>query len=362
VISIVTARSSAEADGIRDYSECLLQQLRDGDGLEVELVALEPDDVRRRRFRLVDSGPVNGALSHTDVCVIQYNPFCFGWWGFAPSLVVDVIRTRLSRNRPKIALFVHETYVPVTSWRWALMSAWQRVQLCLLRAASDIQICSIEEWAGRLRRMPPWTPVHHLPVSSNLPDARAHRDAARSELGVDEETIVIACFGLTHAGRLPGHAAAAADAVVAGGRRAYVLDFGTGTEQREVKGGLTVHSPGFLEAEPLARLLSAADIFLAPYADGVSTRRTTVMAALQHEIAVVATVGWLTDRLMREADGALELAPVDKPAEFAKRVQALAEDRERRKKVARAGRALYDEEFAWPVISRRLVHLLRERV
>jgi len=361
MISIVTARSSEEADGIRDYSACLLQQLRDGDGLDAELVALEPDDIRQRRFRWVESGPANGALSGSDVCVIQYNPFCFGWWGFAPSLVLDVIRTRLSRRRPKIALFVHETYVPVTSWRWALMSAWQRVQLCLLRAASDVHICSIEEWAGRLRRMPPWTPVHHLPVSSNLPDARAHRDAARTELGVDEHTVVLACFGLKHAGRLPGHAAAAADAVVRAGHRAYLLDFGTGTRLHEVNGDLTVHSPGFLDAEPLARLLSAADIFLAPYADGVSTRRTTVMAALQHEIAVVATIGSLTDRLIREADGALELVPVDSPREFAERVRALADDRERRERVARAGRALYDDEFAWPVITRRLVRLLGER-
>jgi glycosyltransferase involved in cell wall biosynthesis len=108
-------------------------------------------------------------------------------------------------------------------------------------------------------------------------------------------------------------------------------------------------------------MLSAADIFLAPYEDGISTRRTTLMAALQHGIPVVATLGPLTDRLLREAGSRLDLVPVEDRAAFAERVSRLAQDPERRKALGAAGRTFYEEQFAWPVVSRRLREVLDER-
>ena len=361
MIAIVTAASAKQADGIRDYSYGLLRQLREDDGLGVRLVELEPDDIGRGHVRLLSSGSSNGALSSAEACVIQYEPFSFGRWGFAPSLVADVIKTRLSRRRPLIALFVHESYVSGRrNWRWTLMSFWQRLQLIALRAASDVQLCSIEAWGDRLRRMPPWTPVHHLPVSSNFPDARSARSEQRAALGVEANTIVLACFGMHHVGRLSGHVLAAAEAIEATGRSVHLLDLGTGEPGRDVQGGLTIHRPGFLAEDDAARMLAAADVFLAAYADGVSTRRTTVMAALQHGLPVVGTLGPLTDRVLREAAGALELAPVDDSAAFADRALALAEDDEHREAVGAAGRALFESRFDWPVVSRTLLQVLKE--
>jgi len=361
MIAIVTAASAKQADGIRDYSHRLLAQLRDGDGLSARLVELEPDDIGRGRVRLFGSGASNGALSDAEVCVIQYEPFSFGRWGFAPSLVADVIKARLSRRRPLIALFVHESYVSDRrNWRWLVMSVWQRLQLIALRAASDVQLCSIEAWAHRLRRMPPWTRVHHLPVSSNLPDARSARSEQRAALGVDADTIVLACFGMHHFGRLSGHVLAAAEAIEATGRSVHLLDLGTGEPGREVRGGLTIHRLGFLPDDEAARMLAVADIFLAPYADGISTRRTTAMAAFQHGLPVVGTLGPLTDRMLREATEAVELAPLADPAAFANQVRLLAEDEDRREALGAAARALYESRFDWPVVSRTLLRVLKE--
>ena len=361
MIAIVTAASAKQADGIRDYSHGLLRQLREGDGLGVRLVELEPDDIGRGRVRLFASGASNGALSDAEVCVIQYEPFSFGRWGFAPSLVADVVKARLSRRRPLIALFVHESYVSGRrNWRWVVMSVWQRLQLLALRAASDVQLCSIEAWARRLGRMPPWTPVHHLPVASNLPDARSARSEQRAALGVGADTVVLACFGMHHVGRLSGHVLAAAQAIEATGRSVHLLDLGTGDPGREVRRGLTIHRLGFLPDDEAARMLAAADIFLAPYADGVSTRRTTTMAALQHGLPVVATHGPLTDQVLLDAAGALELAPVEDAAAFAERARALADDKDRRDAVGGAGRALYESQFDWPVVSRRLLQVLQK--
>jgi glycosyltransferase involved in cell wall biosynthesis len=324
-------------------------------------VELKADDIRRGHVRVLASGTSNGALSDADVCVIQYEPFSFGRWGFAPSLVVDVLRTRLSRRRPVIALFVHESYIPAKrNWRSTAMNGWQRLQLLALRAASDVQLCSIEAWARRLRRMPPWTPVYHLPVASNLPDKRGSRGVQRAALGIERDTLVLACFGLEHPGRLPGHAMAAATAIAETGRSVHLLDLGAGEPRRDVRGNLTVHAPGFLEADEAARMLAATDIFLAPYTDGVSTRRTTLMAALQHGVPVVGTVWEWTDRVLREATGALLLAPVDDIAAFAAHARSLAVDDDQRAAVGAAGRALYEAQFDWPVVSRNLLRVLRE--
>jgi glycosyltransferase involved in cell wall biosynthesis len=108
-----------------------------------------------------------------------------------------------------------------------------------------------------------------------------------------------------------------------------------------------------LAPEDLAALVAASDLFLVPLIDGVSTRRTSAMAALQHEVAVVATVGHLTDSVLRA--GALALSPVGDRDAFATTAFELAADHPRRARLALAGRALYEQAFDWPTIARDFV-------
>ncbi|HSX23155.1 MAG TPA: glycosyltransferase, partial [Gaiellaceae bacterium] len=117
-------------------------------------------------------------------------------------------------------------------------------------------------------------------------------------------------------------------------------------------------TPGFLEPAELVRWLSATDVFLAPFTDGVSTRRTTVMAALQQSLAVVGTDGFLTDDILRNATNAMRLVPAGDSDSFVNAVVELSKRPESRVALGGAGSALYRAEFDWPVAARRVLSVL----
>ena len=71
-----------------------------------------------------------------------------------------------------------------------------------------------------------------------------------------------------------------------------------------------LHAAGTLAAAELSLHISACDVMLQPYIDGVSSRRTSVMVGLSHGVPVVTTSGRLTETLWAES-GAVALAPVE---------------------------------------------------
>ncbi len=344
------------ADGIRDHTERLVEALRNEGTFQIRLVLRRPGGgwIPRPEQSERSMGVPADVLA-ADLLLIQYNPFWYGQRGFAPSLPAFLWNLRLRRRRPIIGLMIHETFVDARNFRWALMGAWQRAQLLALHGATDVNFCSIERWVELLGAMPPHRPAHHLPVGSNLPDMRDHREETRVELGVNEDTSVIACFGLRHPERLEDHTLRAARAIAQTGRRVLLLNLGQGPREVHAMGRVTVQSPGFLEADALARLVAASDIFTAAHLDGVSTRRTTLMAALQHGIPVVGTSGRQTDQILLLARDALTLIPVDQPDAFSAAVSHLAADPLARGRLGEAGRRLYSNEFDWPVIATRLL-------
>jgi glycosyltransferase involved in cell wall biosynthesis len=326
-------------DGIRDHTRLLAESLEDRTGA--------PVSVEERVSARVPAGALG---TDADAVVLQYSPFCYGRWGFAPWLPLRLLRVRARRSaRPKIVLFVHEPYVPLVGWRGVLMGLWQRLQLEALRLLADAVVVSIQRWAEDLARRKPTRPVRHLPVGSNLPDMRAARAEMRRELRAGDGTLVVALFGRVHPGWQVSHAEAAIRALRDAGHEVVVLSLGAEAPPLSGLDGVPVHAPGELPAPELARHFAAADVFLAPFVDGVSTRRTTLMSALQHGLPIVGTDGPLTDDQLRAAADALALAPADGPAGFAELASAVAGDDRRRREMARAARELYESTFDWAV-------------
>jgi glycosyltransferase involved in cell wall biosynthesis len=349
-IGLVVARSAAQADGIRDYTRMLSAGLRASavDAEVIEWAGRDDRDHARERAAAA------ARLRTKDAVVVQYNPFSYGRWGFAPELPLFLARLRARRPRPRIAVMFHEVFVDMRDLRWALMGAWQRAQLLAVQATADVQLCSIQRWTERLARTALGRPVHHLPVASNLPDARDHRDVTRRALGAGDDTLVLACVGLRHPGRLQEHALAAARRAGAEAASVLLVDLGPGERSSApLAPNVRLLSTGFLDVDALAGHVAASDVFLAPYMDGVSTRRSTVMGALAHGVAVAGTTGHLTDDVLRRSDG-LVLVDRDGPERFAEAVAGLARDPARRAAVATRGRGLYERRFDWPVMVRRL--------
>jgi glycosyltransferase involved in cell wall biosynthesis len=104
-----------------------------------------------------------------------------------------------------------------------------------------------------------------------------------------------------------------------------------------------IDAPGPLTADDLSRHVSACDLMVQPYPDGVSSRRTSVMVALAHARPVVTTLGDLSEPLWSEGD--VVLAPVDRPDELAAATVSLLADPARLRDLAARARALYAERF-----------------
>ena len=350
-VVLVHGDRGAAVDGIRDYTDRLVGELA-RHSLAVTQLHLPTGLPRQATWSLL--APQLGGLDPNAAVVLQYSPFCYGRRGFAPWLPADLMRLRARRERPRLAVMIHEPYVPIDSWRSALMGSWQRFQLGSLRLAADTVFASIEPWARKFAH-PPHLPAHHLPVGSNFPDARAERERSRERLGADEETLVIGCLGRSHPSWLGGHVVAATNRIARSGRPLLLLKLGA---EAEPSAGLDptvrLERPGFLEPGDFAALLAAADLFLVPTADGVSSRRGSLMAALQHGVPVVAIDGPLTDPVLRGTP-ALTLTPAGDREAYAHAALALAADREHRRAAGRAGRDLYEREFDWPVIGNKLI-------
>jgi glycosyltransferase involved in cell wall biosynthesis len=102
------------------------------------------------------------------------------------------------------------------------------------------------------------------------------------------------------------------------------------------------------------------DLHLTPFDDGVSSRRGSCLAGLQHGIATLTTDGVHTESIFRNANGtSLCTTPVDDPAAFARAAVNLWENPSQRREIARAGRTLYEAHCDWPLVADRLLSGLR---
>jgi glycosyltransferase involved in cell wall biosynthesis len=339
-------------DGIRDHSVMLARALGDINGVTAAVHDLRGCQDVRSLERLAPRVPHG-----RHAMVVQYNPFSYGRWGYAPWLPQAIRRLRSARPGTIIVLLAHELFVDLAGPRNTMMGLAQRVQFAFLRALSDVVLTTTEPLAqhagGRGR-----PPAALLPVGSNLPDRRAARTDARRALKVEDRQVVLGLLGTGHWSRMFSLLPPTIERL-AQHRRLVVLNLGAGapvlTAERD---DVLVHMPGELPAGELAECLSALDLLLLPFADGVSTRRTTLMAGLQHAIPVVSTDGPSTDDLLR-GSSAVALVPVDSARDaFVNRAEMLLENVELRLDLSRAGRELYDRHFAWPVLARRLLRYI----
>ena len=358
-------------DGIGDYTARLVEAL--SPALDITVLSdsrAEADPIpgatilptfdpetRRSVWSIADAV----IADHPDAILVQYNPFAYGRWG----LNIDLPRALkcIRRHAPSIPIIVmmHETYVPVTNWKFAIMTTWQRWQFFQIGRAADAVCFSIQPWADQRRDGFCRGSVYHLPVGSNVPREPITRDEARVLLGIEDDELVLGVFGTAHVSRLMEPLRSSARAVAATGRRVRVVYIGPhGEAVRDALGDLPLIADGPHPADEVSRRISAMDVFLATYADGVSTRRGAMMAALQHGVPVVGTRGHHTDPELIAVDGnALLLAPAGDISAFDAAVLRLASNPSLRDEIGAQGAQLFNRRYAWPAIAANLMEILR---
>jgi len=89
--------------------------------------------------------------------------------------------------------------------------------------------------------------------------------------------------------------------------------------------------------------LSACDLLVQPFPDGVTTRRTSLMAGLALGVPVVSNRGMLTESFWRDAEGIPLAASMDGLVAAA---EVLARDPNLRRLIGERGAALYREHLS----------------
>ena len=105
-----------------------------------------------------------------------------------------------------------------------------------------------------------------------------------------------------------------------------------------------VLATGALAAEDVSHHLRACTVMMQPYPDGVSSRRTSAVAALAHGVPMVTTGGRLSDPVWRESQ-AVVLVPPDQGEALAEAVASLASNQTLQRDLSRRSLDLYESRF-----------------
>lgn len=285
--------------------------------------------------------------------LVQWVPHGYGYR--AMNLHFCLWLWRRARGGDAVELMVHEPFLSFRegSWKQTGVAIVHRLMtMILLRAASRVWM-TIPAWEAFWRPYALGRPLkfNWLPAASNIsviedPDGvRAIR--ARY---TGSAAMLVGHFG-TYDRNITELLLKSVPALMQNGQPQGMLLIGRGSEamrdeliHNHPALADRVHASGTLAAAELSLHVSACDLMLQPYIDGVSSRRTSTMVALAHGVPVVTTRGKLTESLWSESD-AVSLAPVTDLSALVNQAQLLLRDEDERRRMGTDARALYQNRF-----------------
>ena len=310
------------------------------------------DDLGQLLIVLNEDVPPNAVL------LWQYVPHMYGRGGV--NKVLPKIWAAFRKEGRDQIILAHEVRAP---WgrrpnHWYYAWHHRRQWKAALRQATLVPISTerwLEDWSPRqplLRKkgfvMPSSSSIDPVPVPAD------HKLIWRREQGLDPETKILAWFGTVSALKQLEWVLDAWETVNRAGVHTSFCVIG-GTPSLPIPGQLRsrYRALGYMPADEVSRALSAADLVALPFEDGVSERRTSMMAALAHGLPVVATSGHCTGSTLRAAQF-MRLSPADKEQPFVQNVADLLRDDSTRHALAAAGAQAYLDHYSWPVTVDRL--------
>jgi glycosyltransferase involved in cell wall biosynthesis len=362
-IALLSGAFPPQFDGIGDHSWWLSEALAEqGHSVTVftslPLERPQPANVEVQPcFEAAKSQTIKAILplirkgERFDWLIVQYNPFSFGSRGFAPGLLAALRAVRIP-----IACIFHETFaMPLWPWQHIVMRLWQYPQFVALARIGRCHFPATERWSRQVRQ---WSkaPCIVAPVGSNLPLCRITKLEARKRLGLRPDALILGVFGFAHQSKRTEWIGAAARRIYARFPQTEVLCIGqVGPSIRRICGQTPVHDHGFLPGPEVSLRLRAMDLFLAPINDGISGRRGSIVAALQHGLPICSTVRSYTDRFLKNlVSPAFSLVPPDNQERFCEEALRLAENAVQTPNFGQELIEFHDRHFAWSVIAERV--------
>lgn len=288
------------------------------------------------------------ALPRPYQLLIQYVPQGFGWRGL--NLLFCLWLRGWRREAPWVMF--HEVATPIArsqSLARNLQGYGTRVMAHAVAGSAARVFISIPGWVGMLGKR---TVVQWLPVPSGIPttasDARA--TAIRAQISGGANALILGHFGVAARDANSVLCLALAELLRTTPGTLAVL---VGRRSTEIVEGMKrlypdllnrLHAAGVVPADEVAAHLAACDLLLQPYPDGVSSRRTSLMAGLALGLPIVTVSGALTEPLWQES-GAVALAEEYSSGALVATVARVLADDSYRVALGRKGAALYLDRF-----------------
>lgn len=303
-----------------------------------------------------------------DVANLQYQAAAFDMRNPA----ITFLPWRLKGILPTIVTF-HDLRVPYLFPKAGRLR--ERVVRSLARRAGGC----IATNAVDFQQLKGWTagPVRQIPIGSNI-DAYepSHVEIAevRDALSLSKTDILLGYFGFlneTKGADTLVDALALLDGrfhlVFIGGQtgasdpdnnQAFLAQLRDRIERAGIAG--RVHWTGFLSPVRVSSFLTAADMMVMPYRDGVSLRRGTLMAVLAHGRPLITTAPSGPAAEFRHGEN-MWLVPPDDPTGLAESVRLLAADPALAAHLGRSARALAHG-YRWDVIAERTAEFYADMI
>ena len=286
------------------------------------------------------------------VVLLQYVPNAIGLRGMNVAFCRWLLRQR--RLGCDVRVMFHEPYFYFTlqrPWRNAAALVQRVMAMLLVRAARERYYASAN-WHAYLGPYGAATSGVVLPIPSTIPsNATAGQVREFRARVADGGAKVVGHFG-TFGEHVGDELREILPLLLEHDRSVCVVLIGRNADRfrqelvrRLPSAGDRVHATGEMAASGVAIALSACDVLIQPYPDGVTTRRTSVMAGLCNGVATVSTAGALTEPVWRQTR-ALVLAPRGEPGPMVTEVCRLLDDPEERTAQAARGREAYLRHFS----------------
>jgi glycosyltransferase involved in cell wall biosynthesis len=308
------------------------------------------------RFGPDSRAMLEAALSATPgIVVAQYVPSAFGAHGMNVAFCRWLARLR--RRGTDVRVMFHEPFFYFglsRPWRNALAIVQRAMAAILMRAGTRLYY-STETWKRLLAPYGPQQGVEVLPIPATIPADPPPEAVARARERRSGG------FLIGHFGTYGEHVGRELDVILPAllrrlpGARVLLVGEGSETFARRLSSGLRdrVESTGRLSGAEAAAALRACDLLIQPYPDGVTTRRTSMMAALTTSVPVLTTAGPLTEPVWAETS-AVALTPSGDVSALVEKAAGLAADPASRAALGARGRGLYDAQFALGVTIGRM--------
>lgn len=286
---VLTSRFAPQPCGIGEYTQCLLSQLRERQGIEGGVLVASPQWEPEKAPAMPRSQRWTGSPPEgTKVLMLQYSGYGYAKRGAPVGLAMQIRRMRRERPEIRLVTMFHElfAYGPPTSSAFWLSPLQRWVALSLARHSDQV----ITNRAGSARWLENRVSahrgtIHASPVFSNLgeaPDASApsQREAHLVFFGYQAELWDVGFGGLRR--------------VIEALKPAGVTILGRSAEiPSEVFGGIPVTRTGYLGAEEVSTILRTARWGLVAYHPEYLGKSGLLAAFMAHGVVPLLVDGHL---------------------------------------------------------------------